>query len=75
MPLPKPKHDREGCDSIATWIAVGGPCPACKQRWVRFPDFEELLHLDSCTYIASADYHAVVDEAVQVVMDTVEASQ
>lgn len=73
MQLPKPTHTRTVCDSIAEWIAVGGPCPVCKQKWIRFPEFEELLHRDDCTYIASCDYYLVVDEAVQAVMDTVQA--
>lgn len=69
MQLPKPTHTKQVCHDVSEWIAIGGPCPMCQQKWIRFPDFEELLHRNDCSYIASADYHAVVDEAVQAVLE------
>lgn len=68
MLLPQPTHTHEQCEAVSLYIAEGLSCPMCKAHWILFPDYYQMDHKENCSYITSADYHDVVQQAVDAVM-------
>lgn len=74
--MPEPTQPTMPSEPVRAWlmeasefIAKGGPCPSCRQPWVRFSDFEELLHSERCHYITLQDQ---LDEAVDAIFTAME---